>query len=199
MVSASEEAGARCSHHPSGCRSVLHALSDAQLSVRCAVRGDAGCGPAAAGRGGAPSRRSPRPGAASRASGRRASRPARGLGEGGARAGERLDDRLRLGGALPGRHPRRDDDGGERVPAGPPVRRVQPARQLLRLAAFERSGTRAGRRAGREARQTGGHGHRHRRRRCVLLRRAALLPLRAARGPGADPQPSSSTTSNGRP
>ena len=128
VVSASEEACARRADHSSRRGSVLHALPDAQLSVRRADRRHARRGPAAADRGRAASRRSPGRGPPSRAPDRRAPRAPRGVGEDGTRAGERLDDRLRVGGALPGRDPRREHGGRERVPAGPPVRRVHAAR-----------------------------------------------------------------------
>jgi hypothetical protein len=93
-----------------------------------------------------------------------------------------VDDRLRLGRALPGRDPRRHHDRGERVPAGSSIRGVHrpgsyfgsPHSSGLGFGLGAALGVKLARR---------GDGHRHRWRRRLLLRRAALLPLRAARAP----------------
>src|SRR3989441_204406 len=157
------------------------------LTSAAGIDARAGAGAPAARGGRAASRRSAGGGPPSRAHRRRASQASGGVGRDGAEAGERADDRLRVGVAVHRRARRREHGGRERVPAGPAVRRVHATGQLLRVAALERTRLPPGRSTRREAPPSPGDGHRHPGGRRLLLPRAAVLPLCAARPPPADP------------
>ena len=111
----------------------------------------------------------------------------RGVGRRGRRAGGTIHDRLCVGGTRDSGRDGRDHCGRERVPARSAICVVLAAGDVLRVAALERAGLRSGRRARREAGSAGGHRHRDRRRRRLLLQRAGVMPLRRARASPSAP------------